>query len=245
MKYRELNIISCTDDTKLRQDNNITLENKYNVDLVATYEEINTIPECEKITDYFGDLSLHTYKYGVTEKQIIPLYYKALEAIDMNEEEFLANKDLNLYRFEIVARMRDCLLTKTLLTGEEVLFINSEPIAGEDDFGYKTGFVMSIDKGNKTCTIKGKYFTMENVPLHNVLGKYNSDIQGMHYGHRNVEPLYGDNDNIAQFYIFKSKYDWQVKQKQVTEQEREQFEDCNDNEKEFEEEISGQNIVMS
>ena len=196
------------------------LEDKYNVNLVATYEDINDLPYNERITEYFGDLSLYNYKYGVTEDQILPLYKKALETIEMSESEFLEDKDLSRYRYEMVARMRDCLLAKTLLTGEEVLFINSEPIAGEDEFGYKSGVVMEIDRDGKTCTVNGTYFVMENVPLHNVLGKYNPEIKGMHYGYRNVEPLYGENGSIAQFYIYKSKNDWEVKQSLKPEQEK-------------------------
>ena len=196
------------------------LEDKYNVNLVATYEDINDLPYNERITEYFGDLSLYNYKYGVTEEQILPLYKKALETIEMSESEFLEDKDLSRYRYEMVARMRDCLLAKTLLTGEEVLFINSEPIAGEDEFGYKSGVVMEIDRDGKTCTINGTYFSMGNVPLHNVLGRCNSKNLGMHYGCRNLEPLYGENDSIAQFYIYKSKSDWEVKQSLKSEQEK-------------------------
>ena len=196
------------------------LENKYNVNLVATYEELLSIPEDEKTTEYFGDLGIHTYKYEVNEEQILPIYKKSIEAIEMDEAEFFANDDLNRYRYEIIARMRDCLLAKTLLTGEEVLFINSEPISGENDFGYKSGFVMSIDSENKTCTINGTYFTMENVPLHNVLGKYNPEVEGMHYGYRNLEPLYDENSSVAQFYIYKSKCDWEIKQSRISEQEK-------------------------
>ena len=196
------------------------LEDKYNVNLVATYEDIKDLPYNERITEYFGDLSLYNYKYGVTEEQILPLYKKALETIEISESEFLEDKDLSRYRYEMVARMRDCLLAKTPLTGEEVLFINSEPIAGEDEFGYKSGVVMEIDRDGKTCTVNGTYFVMENVPLHNVLGKYNPEVKGMHYGYRNVEPLYGENDSIAQFYIYKSKSDWEVKQSLKSEQEK-------------------------
>ncbi len=188
------------------------LEDKYNVNLVATYEELMDIQNNERLTEYFGDLSLYNYKCGVTEEQILPLYKKALETIEMSETEFLENKDLSQYRFEMVARMRDCLLAKTLLTGEEVLFVNSEPIAGEDDFGYKTGYLMEIDREKKTCTINGTYFSMGNVPVHNVLGRYNSEIEGMHYGYKNVEPLYDENDVIAQFYIYKSKAAWEQNQ---------------------------------
>ena len=189
-----------------------SLEEKYNAKLVATYEELLNIPTSEQVTAYFGDMSLHHFKHSMTDEQISPVYQKALDLLQVSEEEFLNNKDLNSYRWEMIARMRDNLLVGELKTGEEVLFVNSEPIAGEDEFGYKSGIVMSIDADNKTCSINGTYFTMENVPLHNVLGRWNENIKGMHYGHRNVEPLFGENSSVAQYYIHKSKTAWEQNQ---------------------------------
>lgn len=189
-----------------------SLEEKYSAMLVATYEELLEVPVNEHTTAYFGDLSIHHFRHGMTEEQIRPVYLKALETLQMSEDEFLSNKDLKSYRWEMIARMRDNLLANELKTGEEVLFVNSEPIAGEDEFGYKSGFIISIDKDNKTCSINGTYFTMENVPLHNVLGRWNENIKERHYGYRNVEPLFGENSAVAQYYIHKSKTAWEQSQ---------------------------------
>lgn len=189
-----------------------SLEEKYSAMLVATYEELLEVPVDEQTTAYFGDLSIHHFRHGMTEEQIRPVYLKALETLQMTEDEFLQNKDLNSYRWEMIAKMRDNLLVGELKTGEEVLFVNSEPIAGEDEFGYKSGIVMSVDAENKTCHINGTYFSMENVPLHNVLGRWNENIRGMHYGYRNVEPLFGENRSVAQYYIHKSKTAWEQSQ---------------------------------
>lgn len=190
-----------------------SLEDKYSAMLVATYEEVLEVPVNEHTTAYFGDLSIHHFRHEMTEEQVRPVYQKALETLQMSEDEFLSNKDLKYYRWEIIARMRDNLLANELETGDEVLFINSEPIAGEDDeFGYKCGFVMSIDKENKTCSINGTYFSMDNVPLHNVLGRWNLDIRENHYGLRHVEPLFGENNAVVQYYIYKSKTAWEQSQ---------------------------------
>ena len=98
-----------------------SLEEKYNAKLVATYEELLNIPTSEQVTAYFGDMSLHHFKHGMTDEQISPVYQKALDLLQVSEEEFLNDKDLNSYRWEMIARMRDNLLVGELKTGEEVL----------------------------------------------------------------------------------------------------------------------------
>ena len=189
-----------------------SLEEKYSAMLVATYEELTNVPVSEHTTAYFGDLSIHHFRHGMTEEQVRPVYEKALALLQMSEDEFLNNKDLSSYRWEMIARMRDNMLVDELKTGEEVLFVNSEPIAGEDEFGYKSGYVMSIDKENKTCSINGTYFSMENVPLHNVLGRWNQNLNERHYGIEHIEPLFGENPSVAQYYIHKSKMAWEQRQ---------------------------------
>lgn len=92
----------------------LSLEEKYNVNLVATYEDLTNVPVQDRTTDYFGDLSLHHFIIGVTEEQIQPIYQKALEAIQMTEAEFKDNQDLNLFRGKIEDRMRDCLFSENM-----------------------------------------------------------------------------------------------------------------------------------
>lgn len=176
-------------------------ERRYSADLVATYEDLMEYPSELRITAYYGDLSLHHFKYGVTENEIRSAYDKALDAMEMTEEEFNAQSDRFRYRGEIIGRMRDCLLADELRTGEEVLFVAPEPYAGADDFDLRGGIVMAVDKEQKTCTMRGEFFTMENVPLHYVLGRHDMHAEGKHYGFENVQPLYGDHPALAQHYL--------------------------------------------
>lgn len=75
-------------------------------DLIATYEEVYNIPHEEQITEYFGDYSMHVFKYGVTNEQIEPIFEKALQAFGMDEESFIeARKTQFIYRQEMIDRM--------------------------------------------------------------------------------------------------------------------------------------------
>lgn len=88
------------------------LENRYSADLVATYEELTECPPEKQITAYFGDLSLHYFKDGVTEDEIRSIYAKALNAMNMTEDEFNEQIDRFRYRYNITEHMRECMLTE-------------------------------------------------------------------------------------------------------------------------------------
>lgn len=111
-------------------------------------------------------------------------------------------------RGDVISRMRDCLLAKEVQLGEEVLFINTEPYAGPGDFSFRGGIVKAVDPGSKTCTIRGQFFDMENVPLHYILGRYNPDVKGKHYGKENVEVLFGENEAVAQHDLKEAEERW-------------------------------------
>ncbi len=183
-------------------------DEKYNADLVATYEELLSVPYQDKVTDYFGDYSLHHFRYGITAEQIEPVYEKALAAMEMTEEEF--KQENYLYRGDIVNRMRDCLLAKELRTGEEVLFVATEPYGGEGDFAFRGGLVMAVDAEQKTCKMRGDFFDMENVPLHYVLGRHDMSA-GKHYGVDHVQPLFGEHPALAQHYLKEAEEAWNAK----------------------------------
>lgn len=70
---------------------------RYSADLVATYEELMNIPHEKRVTAYFGDYSLHYFKYGTAESQIRPAYENALKAMEMSEQEFQKQKKNFLY----------------------------------------------------------------------------------------------------------------------------------------------------
>ncbi len=174
------------------------LDSRYNVNLVATYEELLNIPYEQQVTAYFGDYGLHHFRYGITDAQIRPVYEKALAAMEMTEKKFTEQKDAFLYRSEIIQRMRDCLLAKELRTGEKVLFVAPEPYAAREDFALRGGIVLGVDAEEKTCRVRGEFFTMEDVPLHYVLGRHDLHAEGRHYGFENVQPLFGEHPALAQ-----------------------------------------------
>lgn len=156
--------------------------------LIATYEELCNIPQDQRITHYYGDCGEHFFNRGVTEEEVSAVYHKALDIIEMDDMEFQEPGNQYIYRGEIIARMRDCLLQRELKQGEQVLFVATEPYGGAGDFAFQGGIVESVDTWKKTCTVRSDFFTMDDVPLHYVLGRYNPDIHERHYGKECVEP---------------------------------------------------------
>ncbi|MFR0767188.1 MAG: hypothetical protein ACLSHF_09570 [[Eubacterium] siraeum] len=184
-----------------KEQSQLESDTRYSADLVATYEELMKVPGEEQITAYFGDYGLHHFKYGVTEKQIHPVYDKALAAIEMTEDEFNARHSQFVYRGEIIGRMRDCLLPSVLKTGEEYLFVATEPYGGDGDFALRGGILLGVDTDRKTCTMRGDFFTMEDVPLRYILARHNPEAAGKHYGFAKAEPLFGEYPALAQQYL--------------------------------------------
>ena len=136
------------------------------------------------------------YKHETTTQQINDTYAKALDAIEMNSDEF-QNDSRFISRGEIISRMRDC-----------VFFVATEPYAAAEDFAFRGGYIQSINAEEKTCSVKGDFFTMHDVPLHYVLGLYNSDIKELHYGYEAVEVLYGEHPALAQQYLKEAQQAW-------------------------------------
>ena len=113
-----------------------------------------------------------------------------------------------LYRGEIISRMRDRLLSETLETGTQVLFVATEPYGGPGDFCLRGGVIQGIDHDRLTCSVRGSVFTMEDVPLHYVLGRYDKNAPGIHYGFQCVEPLFGEHPALADHYIREAEEHW-------------------------------------
>lgn len=194
------------------QDGNesvIVPKNYKTVQLIATYEEL-LMPKENHITEYYGDYGQHVYKYKTTMQQINDAYVKALDAIEMNSDEF-QNDSRFIYRGEIISRMRDCLLASSLKKDDCVFFVATEPYAAAEDFTFRGGYIKSINTEEKTCSVKGDFFTMYDVPLHYVLGLYNPDIKEFHYGYQAVEVLYGEHPALAQQYLKEAKQAWNSK----------------------------------
>ena len=168
--------------------------------LIATYEELLQVSEAERITHYFGDYGGHFFNDGVADFQIDAAYEKALKVMGMDSDTFQGDSAY-LYRGEIIGRMRDRLLSETLETGTQVLFVATEPYGGPGDFCLRGGVIQGIDHDRLTCSVRGSFFTMEDVPLHYVLGRYDRNAPRTHYGYQYVEPLFGEHPALADHYL--------------------------------------------
>ena len=93
----------------------------------------------------------------------IAAYQQALSALELKGDEIQEAESFTS-RDEIISRMRDCLLAKELTAGDKVLFVATEPYGGPGDFDLRGGVIESVDEKDKTCSVRGNFFTMEKVP---------------------------------------------------------------------------------
>ena len=130
--------------------------------MVTAYEIAMGLPEARRMTNDDGN-----FKTEVTQQHINKAFEKALAAAELPT-------DWN----GLVDRMRDCLLAKELAVGETVLFVATEAYCGPGDFSLRGGIVEAINPDRKTCSVRGTFFTMEDVPLRYVLGRYDAVCRG-------------------------------------------------------------------
>lgn len=180
-------------------------------DLVATYEELLQVPEKACVTCYFGDLGIHVFKYDAEHEQIQTAYEKALAVMEMDSESFQTEGRF-VHRGEIISAMRNHLLAGELKPGETVLFVGTEPYGGPGDFDLRGGVVETVNPSERTCSMRGEFFTMHDVPLHYVLGRYDASVEGEHYGFRHVRPLFGEYQELAEQYLREAEASWNAQQ---------------------------------
>ena len=149
--------------------------------------------------------------YDAAQEQIQNAYEKALSVMEMDDAEFQAEKQF-VYRGEIISAMRDRLLVGELKPGETVLFVGTEPYGGPGDFELRGGVVEAVNPSERTCSVRGEFFTMHDVPLHYVLGRYDTSVEGEHYGFPHVRPLFGENRDLAGQYLREAEASWNVQQ---------------------------------
>ena len=70
--------------------------------------------------------------------------------------------------------------------------------------------VESVDEKDKTCSVRGTFFTMEKVPLHYVLGRYNPAVGEEHYGVRGIVPFFCEDKELAGYYLNEVRTMWDV-----------------------------------
>ena len=82
------------------------------------------------------------------------------------------------------------------------------PMAVLGDFALRGGVIQSIDPERKTCSVQGRFFPMDDVPLHYVLGRYDLDLHETHYGVPCVQPLMGEHPELAERYLREAEARW-------------------------------------
>lgn len=92
-------------------------------------------------------------------------------------------------------------------TGKQAL---TEPYGGPGDFDLRGGVIESVDEKDKTCSVRGTFFTMEKVPLHYVLGRYNPAVGEEHYGVRGIVPFFCEDKELAGYYLNEVRIMWDV-----------------------------------
>lgn len=92
----------------------ITMNDVKKVNLIATYEEQHGINDAERVTEYFGDYGGFFLKHNVDEEKVNSTYKKALDAINMTDEDFLKNDDF-LYRRNIDEYMKNILGNREMI----------------------------------------------------------------------------------------------------------------------------------
>lgn len=78
--------------------------------LIATYEEIYSVPYDACVTYYWGDSGMHHIKNDANPDKVDEAYRKALQAMEMDEKEYTAQR--YVYRDDIIARMHEVKLKK-------------------------------------------------------------------------------------------------------------------------------------
>ena len=146
--------------------------------LIAAYETAAGLPDNERITRTDG-----TWRPGVTEQQAASLYRQA-QALLAPETKLLSTS-----RESLIDQMRDALLSRELSVGDTVLFAATEPYGGPGDFALR-------------------FFPMDDVPLHYVLGRYDLDLHETHYGVPCVQPLMGEHPELAERYLREAEARW-------------------------------------
>ena len=179
------------------------------VNLLSAYEELQQIPDEERITRLAPGAFGYCLDPNVPDERLHTAYQQALSALELESDEIQEAESFTS-RDEVISRMRDCLLAKELTAGERVLFVATEPYGGPSDFALRGGVIEHVDEKNKTCSVRGTFFTMENVPLHYVLGRYNPTVGEEHYGFRGVVPYFSEDKELAEHYLREAEMMWDM-----------------------------------
>lgn len=173
------------------------------VELIATYEDLTDIPYGDRVTAYFGDYGMHYMVDDFDMDKARNVRDEALKSMEMTLEEF-NHSDEFWCRQNIRLRMREGMMADKIQTGDEILFVNAEPLAGPGDFRKIGGRIVSVDIDSKTCLVQTQV-PKTAVPFRNILARYNEQVHQRHFGLDHCEPILGITDNDARVLLAEAK----------------------------------------
>ena len=173
------------------------------VELIATYEDLKNILPQERLTAYFGDYGMHYMVNDFELDTVRNMRDVALRFMGMTPEEFNCSDEF-WCRQNIRLRMREGMMADKIQPGDEILFINAEPLAGPNDFRKVGGRILSVDADSKTCMVQTQ-MPKTSVPFRNILAKYNEQVHERHFGFDHCEPILGITESDAHALLAEAK----------------------------------------
>ena len=173
--------------------------------LVGVHEQLTGIEEQSRLTNYIGGYGGYVFRHGVSSRQIDEAYEQALDAAGLEDNVF-QKEDRYCYAGEVIGEMRSHLLLEEVKPHERVLFVCTAGYDTPDVPKLHMGIIKDIDPVEMTCSIRKNSFTMTDVPLFHVLGRFDDSIRETHYGMKNVRPLFGEFPELTQHYLDEAAY---------------------------------------
>lgn len=173
------------------------------VELIATYEDLKNISPQERLTAYFGDYGMHYMVNDFELDTVRNMRDEALRFMGITPEEFNCSDEF-WCRQNIRLRMREGMMADKIQVGDEILFVNTEPLAGPNDFRKVGGRILSVDADSKTCMVQTQ-MPKTSVPFRNILAKYNEQFPERHFGFDHCEPILGITESDAHALLAEAK----------------------------------------
>lgn len=78
--------------------------NSFEIDLIATYEELHFTTEKNRVVEYIGDYSMHVLKDGISQQAFEKRLAEALDEIGLTREQYnaIAEQERFVYRINII-----------------------------------------------------------------------------------------------------------------------------------------------
>lgn len=173
------------------------------VELIATYEDLKNVSPQERLTAYFGDYGMHYMVDDFELETVRNMRDEALRFMGMTLDEFNSSDEF-WTRQNIRLRMREGMMADKIQPGDEILFVNTEPLAGPNDFRKVGGRILSVDTDSKTCMVQTQ-MPKTSVPFRNILAKYNEQVHERHFGFDHCEPILGITESDAHRLLVETK----------------------------------------